>query len=76
MPFYAQKADQQLTLIVTGSSPDVLISDYAAVTLLLCSTSGTCCITDNCNSMSRIEMSFVAMIMSIALALIGVFNGF
>jgi hypothetical protein len=46
------------------------------LTYLLCSTSGVCCTTDLCNTMSRIEMSFVAMFGSIALALIGVSNGF
>ncbi len=60
----------------TAAAALTVASDQAAVATLLCATSGQCCITDLCNSMSRIEMSFVAMIMSIALALIGVFKGF
>jgi len=58
--------------VVAGSQ----FPDYSRVTLLLCSTSGTCCTTDLCNTMSRIEMSFVGITMSLALALVGVFKGF
>ncbi len=68
-----------MALVVNDPDPTALIGDYSSVTLLLCLTSGTCCNTDLCNTMSRIEMSFVAMFMSIALALntsIGVFKGF
>ena len=65
-------------LLEQGDEADIdgVATDYAAVVTLLCSTSGQCCITNLCNSMSRIEMSFVAMFMSVALALIGVFQGF
>ncbi len=72
-----QAADAQLVLEEGGVVEDTGIStDLVKVVRLLCTTSGTCCTTDLCNSMSRIEMSFVAMFMSIALALIGVFKGF
>ena len=59
---------------VGGATTDVVAADYALATLLLCSTSGTCCTTDLCNAMSRIEMSLITMFMSIAL--FGVFNAF
>ncbi len=73
-----QTPSQQLTL-GPGSAPDAtpegVSTDLVQAVRLLCTTSGTCCTTDFCNTMSRIEMSFVAMFMSIAFALIGVFNG-
>jgi hypothetical protein len=58
---------------VTGAG---MGADFASMTSLLCSTSGVCCTTNLCNTMSRIEMSFVSLIMSIVLALFGVYNGF
>ncbi len=73
--FIAQKTTQQLTL-ANGADFTAFATDYGSLTYLLCSTSGVCCTTDLCNTMSRIEMSFVAMFVSIALALIGVLNGF
>jgi hypothetical protein len=73
----AQTALVPLTIGVgTGVTPINAPADYALVTRLLCTTSGTCCTTDLCNTMSRVEMSFVSIVMSIALALIGVFKGF
>jgi hypothetical protein len=75
--FASQATTSQLTLATAGGVTNTgLASDYALAIRLLCSTSGTCCTTDLCNTMSRIEMSFVAMFMSIALALFGVFRGF
>ncbi len=71
----AQTTTAQLALAI-GGTPANQISDYGSVTTLLCTTSGVCCTTDLCNTMSRIQVSFVAMLMSIALALFGVFNGF
>jgi len=65
-----------MALAVNDPDLTLLIPDYAAMTSLLCTTSGTCCTTDLCNTMSRIEMSFAAMLMSKALTLIGVFKGF
>jgi len=65
-----------MALAVNDPNLSALIPDYAAMTSLLCSTSGTCCTTDLCNAMSRVQMSFVSIVMSIALALIGVFKGF
>jgi hypothetical protein len=73
-------AQTALVPLTIGVGPGVSVfnapADYALVTRLLCTTSGTCCTTDLCNAMSRVEMSFAAMLMSIALALIGVFKGF
>jgi len=69
-----QTTTQQLSLVMVGMGGS--FADLTRVGLLFCSTSGTCCTTDLCNTMSRIEMSFVAMLMSIALALIGVFDEF
>jgi hypothetical protein len=75
--FIAQTTAQQLTIAVAGGGDiNAVITDYSLLTRLLCSTSGTCCTTDLCNTMNRIEMSFLAMFMSIALALFGVFSGF
>ncbi len=72
-----QAAGAQLILEEGAAVTDTGIStNLVQVVRLLCTTSGTCCTTDLCNSMSLIEMSFVAMFMSIALALIGVFGGF
>ncbi len=69
-----QTAKAQLTLMPSMIAlPNNLNVDYAAVNLLLCSTSGTCCTTDLCNTMSRVEMSFAFITMSIALALLWVF---
>ncbi len=78
----AQSATVQLTLplgsTVVAATAFNVAHDYAAVTLLLCSTKGTCCTTNLCNTnaMSRVEMSFGAMIMAMTLALFGVSNGF
>ena len=77
--YKAQLSTQQLTLgfnLGLHDTAEDFEFDYGILTSLLCSTAGTCCATDLCNTMSRIEMSFVAMFMSIALALIGVFSGF
>ena len=74
----AQTSSVQLLLARgTGTvSVTSVLSDYSAMTTLLCQTSGLCCITNLCNTMSRVEMSFVAMFMTIALAVFGVYNGF
>ena len=72
-----QATNAQLTLgAANGATTDVVAANYAQATVLLCSTSGTCCTTDLCNTMSRVEMSFVAMFVTIALAVFGVYNGF
>jgi hypothetical protein len=68
-----QTATQQLAL---GQEEASIVSDYALVVRLLCATSGTCCTTDLCNAMRRVDTSFVAMFMSKALALFGFLNGF
>ncbi len=47
--FNAQKANQQMALAVNNPDLTLLIPDYAAMTSLLCTTSGTCCTTDLCN---------------------------
>jgi len=59
-----------------GRSAVGVAADYGTMTSLLCSTSGVCCTTNLCNSMSRVEMSLAAMLMSMALALFGVLNRF
>jgi hypothetical protein len=69
-----QTTTQELTLQIAGMGGG--LAEYSRVVLLLCKTSGTCCTTDLCNTMSRIEMSSASMIISIVLALIGVFKGF
>ncbi len=72
-----QAAATQLALAQgVVATPAGTSTDYIQAYVLLCLTSGTCCTTDLCNTMSRIEMSFVPMLMSIVLALIGVFKGF
>ncbi len=80
--YAAQTTTSQLTIslgstVVAGTAFNVA-HDYASLTLLLCSTKGTCCTMNLCNTnaMSRVEMSFGAMIMAMTLALIGVSNGF
>ncbi len=75
----AQGTAAQLTLgSGSAATADKIAADYAAAVLLLCSTKGTCCTTNLCNTnaMSRVEMSFGAMIMTMTLALFGVSNGF
>jgi hypothetical protein len=74
----AQAAGAQLILRAgpAATGPEVFATDYIQAYVLLCLTSGTCCRTDLCNTMSRIEMSFVSIVISMALALIGVFSGF
>jgi hypothetical protein len=75
--FQAQTTGQQLVLAAAANpAPTNVAADYGSVALLLCSTSGTCCTTNLCNTMNRIEMNFVAMLMSMALALFGALNGF
>jgi hypothetical protein len=76
VPTQQTTSAQLLRAQLAGTTVTGALADYTATTTLLCSTSGLCCITDLCNTMSRIEMNFVAMFMSIALALIGVLNGF
>jgi hypothetical protein len=77
VPSTLQATNVQLVLGTAASATtDVAAGDYALAVRLLCSTSGTCCTTDLCNTMSRIQMSFLAMFMSITLALFGVFKGF
>jgi hypothetical protein len=75
-PNLPQTATQQLTFGQEEADAGAIVADYALVVRLLCATSGTCCTTDLCNAMSRIHMSVVAILMSIALALFVVFNGF
>ena len=81
--FVEQATDKQLTLDDDGSTESESVAiDFGANARLLCSKSGTCCVEDLCNTdpatnaMSRVETSRVAMLMSIALALIGVLKGF
>jgi hypothetical protein len=76
--FIPQATNQQLTLgfnTVGNISAPAVASDFSSMTLLLCSTSGVCCKRNLCNiysyhnTMSRVEMSSLAMFMSICFAL-------
>ena len=75
----AQTISAQLVLgqdVIVERSVVGVAADYGTMTSLLCSTSGVCCTTNLCNSMSKVEMSLAAMLMSMALALFGVLNRF
>ena len=55
-------------------TPQGVLSDYGNWATLLCSTSGTCCSKNNCNSGGRIQINLASAFLSTAFMFIGLMN--